>query len=484
MAEKQYTLEQIKEAKEIAAALGMSTGEKHDVFSTTLTNQSLYNFNPGNTAQYGLFQTPGGRPGIWNATAHPRTFTTEVPFEPTTVWQELLDIMTGVTATTGTNSTSSCAAAPTPGVLKTMRIPYTFGIINMDTRTFDVTQVGAVNNRSVMKKDIYNQKVEENPFVPNIPGIAGDNLAGDELRAALYALGVAVERAVGTVNFTGVAATEDNAVPGIARQWAGLDALIKTGYTDSVTGLAAAVVDSDIQTFNANVVGGSDAFSRDIVDAINDLIYGLRERARQVASATPTHALIMRGDLFRQITRIWAEQDAFYHVTGAAGTPISVMGSELQNERREMQRGRMLILDDDSRIPVIIDDTIERRTMGNNFYSSDIYVVAMEWGGVQTLKYQFFNMANTTAEDLASFGTGSIGNSVTINNGLYRLFRFETGGCTHWKIFARPRLILDAPFVHGKLQGAQYNSYYKQQDPLPGMSFHRNGGRSYNTSQF
>lgn len=481
MAEKQYTLEQIKEAQEIAAALGMSAGEKNDVFSTTLTNQSLYNVNPGNTSQLGVFTGVGIRPGMWNATARVRTFANIVPFNRSVYTNEMLEIMTGVTAGTGNNSTSSCAAAPTPGVLKTMRQAYTFGIINMDTTRFDMTGEGARYNRAVVDRDMYNTAMMNNPFIPALPGIEGTDITSNNLRAAMYTLGIEIERSVSTVNFTGVAATEDNAFRGVARQWAGLDALIKTGYADSQTGAVAPVVDSDVQSFNANVVGGTDANSRDIVGALNDLVYGLRERASQVASTVPTHVAIMRPDLFRQLSRIWAEADAFYHVTGAAATPVYATGSELQDARRAMQRGQYIILDDGSQLPVVLDDSLPRDVLGNNYYKSDIYVPALEWGGVPLLQYEYFPMDNPDAEAVASMGTP--GHSMVINGGLYRLFRFETGGCINWKVYGKVRMILDAPFVSGRLDDVWYNSYYKQQDPLPGMSFHSNGGNSYRLSQ-
>lgn len=483
MADKQYTLEQIREAKEIAQALGMQTGEKNDVLSTTLTAQSLYDRNPGNTNQLGVFTGVGIRPGMWNATARPKSFARIVPFRPSVYTNESLEIMTGVTAGSGSNSTSSCAAAPTPGVLKTARQTYTFGIVNMDTTRFDMTTEGARYNRAVVDRDVYNAAAVDNPFIPQLPGIEGTDIASNNLRAAMYTLGIEIERNISTVLFTGVAGTEDNAYRGVARQWAGLDALIKTGYTDAQTGAAAPVMDSDVVGFNANIVGGTDAYGRDIVQALNDTVFGLRERASQVASTLPTHVAIMRPDLFRRLSQIWAEADAFYHVTGSTSTPVYATGSELQDARRAMQNGQYITLDDGSYLPVVLDDTIPRLPTANATYSSDIYIPALEWGGVPLLSMEYFPMNNPDAEAVAGMGTP--GASMVINNGMYRLFRFETGGCINWKVFGKFRMILDAPFVSGRIDNCIYTAYHKQQDAIPGSawSFHNNGGNSYRLSQ-
>lgn len=480
MADKQYTLDELRE---LASALGLSAGQKNDVFSTTLTNQSLYNVNPGNTNQLGVFTGAGIRPGMWNATARTRTFATVVPFNRSIYTNEMLEIMTGVTAGTGTNSTSSCAAAPTPGVLKTARQAYTFGIVNMDTTRFDITGEGARYNRAVDNREMYNNAMMTNPFIPALPGVEGTDLASNNLRAAMYTLGIEIERNISTVLFSGVAGTEADTYLGVARQWAGLDNLIKTGYADSQTGALAPVMDSDVQGFNANVVAGTDAYGRDIVQALNDLVFGLRERARQVASTLPTHIAIMRPDLFRRLSQVWAEADAFYHVTGAAATPVYATGMELQDARRAMQAGQYIILDDGSQLPVVLDDSIPRLPTANATYSSDIYVPALEWGGIPLLQFEYFPMDNPDAEAIASMGTP--GHSMVINNGMYRLFRFETGGCLNYKVYGKFRMILDAPFVSGRLDNVLYTSFYKQVDPIPGSSwsFYSNGGNSYRLSQ-
>lgn len=479
-----YTAEQIAHAEKVAAVLeSLSAGEKNDVFSTTLTNQSLYNVNPGNIDQLGVFTTPGVRPGMFNLTARTRSIASAIPFMSSEIWNEAYDIMTGATqgsAASG-NSINTCAAAPTPGVLKTMKRIFQFGMIHMDTPTFDRTKAGGVYNRAVMTRQMYNNAQVNNPFIPQLPGVNGEGAAQNELRAAMYTLGKGIEDAVVKVNMVGSASSQaaaDTTYAGIPIQWDGLATQIKTGYADSVSGFPATSVDSDVQTFAA-AVGGTDSLGRDLVNAMNDLVYGRRELARKIGLTEPTFAFVMRGDLFREVTRIWAEQLAFYHVTGAAGTPIMGEATYFQQLRQQMQGGNYLMLDDASQVPVIIDDSMPRRPTANNTFQSDILLVALQSGGVQLLHYEFYNMNNAGSAALNGMGSGSAG--MVINGGMYYLFRLETGGCVSWKVVARPRLILDAPFLSGRLDRVEYTVLFKNTDAIVGESYYRDGGVSYHT---
>jgi hypothetical protein len=43
------------------------------------------------------------------------------------------------------------------------------------------------------------------------------------------------------------------------------------------------------------------------------------------------------------------------------------------------------------------------------------------------------------------------------------------------------RMILDAPFVSARIDDIRYKSYTEEQDPIPGMSYWKDGGVSYRT---
>ena len=172
------------------------------------------------------------------------------------VLNELIEIQTGVTAGNGTNNVSACATAPQAGNLKTCQQVYRYGIIHIGTPILDITQVGGMNTRASLPRQAYNSGVLQSPWLPQIPGI--DNLTDvftNQLRAALFAMATEMKRNVSPVHFAGVQGTEDNTYLGVARQWNGLDNLIKTGYVDASTGYACKAADSTITNYNADISG-------------------------------------------------------------------------------------------------------------------------------------------------------------------------------------------------------------------------------------
>ncbi len=452
-------------------------GAKHDTSSTTPSVTPVNGVFPGNNAQLGIFTTPGGRPGIWNATPRMESIARYLPMFKSTILNELPQVATGVTAATGTNQTSACVVGPKPGVLKAARIASTFGIVHISTKIFDVTQAGGQVNRADISPNFYNEASVDNPWLPQVPGVNGLDGQTSVLRTELFALGVAAERAINPVHFVGVAGVEDNTYIGVARQWNGLDALIKTGWVDSVSGQLTPALDANIASFGANIAGGTSANGQGIVTALTDMYYGSDDQVNKLG-IVPNYALVMRPDTFRALANSWAcsyGTDRCYNA--AAGTPITRSSVEVQTNYNDIVRMQMLPMDGRN-IPVILDDSIPRQTIGNGYYAADIYGVMMSGNGVPTLFGEYFDMENSEAMEIVNFlGMGR--NTETTNNGLYRVFKRETGGCVELDFFARPRILTTTPFAHFRMDNVFYNSFWRQTDAQIGNSFYRNGGVTY-----
>lgn len=468
-----------EEVAVLAKAGVLQVGEKHDTSSATPSVAPPHGVYPGDANKFGIFSDYGVRPGMWNVTARPRTIGQYIPMERTLILNEMIDVATGVTAGSGNNVTSACTVGPKPGALKKAKIAATFGIIHMSTKIFDVTQAGMRRNRADIDREVFNSASVNNPWLPMIPGMQGEGIVNSSLRAEAFALAVELERNVGKVHFVGVAGTEDNTYRGVARQWNGLDALIKTGWTDSETGQVVPSLDAAVVTFGAAVDGGTDAFGRNVVTALIDTHYGQEDFLNRI-SVTPQFALVMRPDLFRALAQVWSCAYAIARCSSSsAGTPVT-RDAEMQRRLYEdMLRGRYLPMEGMD-IPVIVDDSIARQTLGNHYYQSDIYGVALRGNGIPTLYGEYFDMNNPEANEiLSAFGTNASGDTTTLNNGMYRVFKRVTGGCYEYDFFARPRLITDAPFAHFRLDDIFYYSHHNTHEPLPSDSFYVNGGRSY-----
>ena len=474
---KEYTLDELR----ALAKFGVFEGAKHDVSSATGVAQPMHGVYPNNSSQYGPFTAVGARPGMFNATARVRSLGQYIPLKKSVYRQEIIDVMTGVLAGTGNNVTTACAIGPKQGALKTCRQVYSFGAIHMSTQVVDITKVGQYLNRADVPRELWNNASFTNPWLPQFDGIQGMATTASQFRANMYAFGVNLEWAVSPVHFKGVAGTEDNTYRGVPRQWAGLDALYKTGYADP-TGVLCPALDSDVVSFNASI-GGTDAFGRSIVEAVTDTVFGRREKARALGMGDITWAFVMRPDAFRALTEVWACNYALFRCTSAqAGQPLPRNPQEVAALRDDMFQNEYLLVDGE-RIPVILDDAITRDVLGNNSYKSDIYFAPLSWAGRDLLYAEYFDQDNPQAMEYAgAFGfTGS--NSKTLNNGMYRVFRYETGGCLEFDFWAEVRIIQDAPFLAARIDDLQYTSYYKQTDPIPGMSYYADGGVSYRTTQ-
>lgn len=460
---------------------GILSGAKHDVSSATPTFSPAVGPFPGNNAQYGPFGVTGNvpRPGLWNATARARTFASLIPLFKSLNQNEIIDVATGVTAGSGNNVTGACAVGPKPGQLKGARVVSTFGIFHESTPIFDLTQTGMVRNYGDQQgeREFFNSVARTNPWLPQVPGIDGENAYASALRTAMGTFGVDAERNIGQVNIVGVSGTEDNAYRGVARQWNGLDRLVRTGWTD-VDGYATPALDAAVVNFGANIDGGTDSSgaARTIVGALVDTFFGQYDFLSMKLGISPDFALVMRPDLFRALTQVWSCLFQTTRCTTSQNGAVQLNAAAVYDEMLAMQRGLYLPMEGTD-VPVVLDDTIPRATLGNNYYKSKIYGLMLRGNGRPTVYGQYFDMANAQAEELAQFAGGA--DTTTVNDGMYRVARYQTGNCLEFDFYGRIRLITDAPFAHFSLDNLFYRSAYDQRDPIPGQSHHKNGGTTY-----
>lgn len=456
----------------------LGSGAKHDTSSATPSAVPTHGPFPGNSNQFGVFSGAGVRPGVWNATPRVRSFASAIPMYKTQINQELIDIATGVSVGSGTNQTSACVVGPKPGVLSAMRFASTFGIIHESTKIFDLTQAGLRRNRADVDRESYNIALTQNNWLPEVPGINGENPLNNVLRTEIMALGIELERNISQVHFVGTAGTENNTYLGVARQWNGLDQLIKTGYVDSVSLVAAPAADSTVVSFNADA-SSTDTFGRTLIAALIDTYYSMVDFLHRLG-IEPGYALVMRPDMFRAIAQIWSCSYSTTRCTSSvAGQPLVRDAVSVRAEYEQMLAGHYLPMEG-ANVPVLLDDSIARDTLGNGYFQSDIYGVALTGNGRPVIYGEYFDMGNPEAMEVANFAGMSDSITDVINNGMYRVFKRATGGCVEYDFFARPRLIVDSPFMHFRLDNVFYRSAFNQHDAIPGQSYYVTpGGRSY-----
>jgi hypothetical protein len=468
---KSYTPDEIAV---LAKADVLSIGQKHDPASTTLTATPLHGAFHGNANQFGIFSAPGTRPGRYSALVRLQHIANVLSFLKTDVIQERLEIMTGVTDSSGENATGFCGNPPVGGQLKVCAQTFRFGEIHIKTNLGDLMQTGLRRNRADIPGEIYNLATTDNPLLPAVPELTAGGDTMSLLRSELLGMTVMLERSVADVDYVGTQGTQNNTYIGIQTQWTGIDGQVITGHTDADTGIACAAADSVVDSFNAEIDGAQATSGLDFVEAAHDTWYAVNQRARGVGMAGVQWVIAMRPEAFQRAVQTWACAYATYRCKdGSAGSPVNREGMEIQNLRLAMQGGQYLLFDA-TQVPVVLDEGIPQDVLGANHFKSDMYFIPVGWAGRPLTYVQYFDTGNPYATEFADF----LGNDTrVINDGLYRVAQRTTGFCKEYLFGAKLRIILDAPFLAGRLDDIRYSFYAKIRSGDPGVTaFYADGG--------
>ncbi len=471
--------EQIKAYKEAGMlddviATMKEIGAKNDVSANLPYANPVYGMLPGSSTQSGIFTRPGVRPETISAIGQPMDFTSVLNPVSSQFAQERVGILTGQTATEGTNPSDVCGTPARPGQLKTCQQNYVFGQLYIGSEKLSITSAGMLANRAVSERTILNA-AQTDPLIPDVLQAAGANLLSPEAQA-LYQLGTAVRRVLSVVAITGdPSVAYGSAELGFVREFNGLDTLIKTGYADAITSAACPAADSDVRTWGAATsatVGGNS-----IAQELTDLYFGRVTIARQVG-IDAQWAFVMPFPLFRELTYDYAS-NYFVNRLTAPFTSSVTSNTNSESTRRlqiEMLNGNYLLIDNVA-VPVLFSDGQPAEYAGN-YHQSDIYLIPVSINGRDGVRFEFFPMDNPQAAQLINRFNNEI---QVLNGGMYAMAYERSKFCVEMVLTAQFRMFLEAPFLAGRLDSVQYTSNIKYRSPLPGGASYVNGGVTYVT---
>lgn len=439
-----------------------------------------------------LFNTPGLSRGIVNAgLIQPLTglygFLEAAGHVHTTRFvNPVFGMMTGQTASTGSEPTENCAPGRRPGNLKLCKQVWPFGQLTMTSQVVSLVDAGQVNNTG----ESLDLQLIGNPFaeLPQITPLRPRDLFLRREAKAVLELINASRRDYCGLTFTGNPAnTAANA--GGYKEFNGLDRLINTGYRDSETGLACAAADSTIVT---NLVGKPvESNAEEYVDTLVEAHDYVNHLARQLRLGDVTWAFVMRRGAFRALTEIWPCTYRTYRCQVANPRGEVVLdGNRMSEMVVEMRQGEYLLIDG-VQVPVIIDDCqpetfVNNVTPGGGTWTSDIYLVPLRGsafagdeyspsGQITFLDFFDFN-APGAARDVIQ-GLGVQGTAQVTNDGRYLILKEPpTRGCYDIQIWTRPRLICRAPFLAVKFEDVRYQKRFNERGFTPGGPYTLNGG--------
>lgn len=447
------------------------------------TATATYPHGPG-----GLFSYPGLSQPVFSALALPMMgLQSRLPVEGTNETNPLFELITGVTASTGSEPEGPCDLPPTAGDTKLCITSVVFGRFSRASKVIDLDKTGLIVNRGEMT----DLRLVNNPFVnqsANMPSLPGGMNPADVVKTTMgnqiFNLGVAWSRDFADILYNGN--PTNNTAGGGYAEFRGLDSLINTGYQDAVTGNACAAADSLIYSYGNQIVNstGSTAFN-----TITGIYFNLKHTARITGMMPVKWVIVMRPALFQEIANIWAcsYMSARCTTNAIGNNSTQFVEARAVVELRDAMLNHMAetgqyLLIDGERVEVVLDDAIPETNIGGGTFSSSIYFVPLTvLGGTRATFLQYKDYDMTGAAETGNLWTGRAGHFQTSDNGRF-LWHFlpPTMYCIQMAAKTEPRLVLRTPYLAARITNVRYTPFQPMRswDPNAGASMYFDGGRT------
>lgn len=449
--------------------------------STTPT--TTYAHGPG-----GLLSAPGLSKEIINAMLLPHMgLQSRLPSYPSNEANPLYAILTGVTATTGTEPTGVCDDPPVAGLAKLCEQSYVFGRQSRMTRVFELDRLGLTTNRG----EYYDFNLVGNPFsaagpnaeIPSVPGGGQAQQINSEVGKQMFELAVAWGRDFGGRLYTGN--PTNNTAGGGDKYYRGLDALINTGYRDAETAVACLAADSIVWNFASSNV--STASMTNMVRTITSIARRLKLNARGMGLNPVKWVIAMREMLFYELTEGWPCNYMTYRCSNvfSAGQPQTTSSAELMAMRTEMRgnldarTGQFLWIDGE-KWEVVFDDFITETALANGAFNSSIYFVPLTVIGgrrVTYMEYVNYDMTGGFMDGARAFAPD--GAYFTTDGGRFAWHKKPPANfCVQALVKSEPRLILRTPMLAARITNVAYTPLAHERDWATSGYYFADGGKT------
>jgi len=448
---------------------------------TTVYGHGVTGPQPGGVA--GLFSYPGLEPNIVNAMVMPRLGLIDALPSRTSIYDNpLYGIMTGVTASSGSEPTGVCDDPPTAGLMKLCTHAFVFGRMSRMTRVFEIDRAGRFINRS----DFNDLQLTGNPldggfWNPQQPGNASPDVAvRSELAKALFEFSVAWGRDFAPILYTGSPA--NNTASNGYKEPYGLDILINDGYRDAETGVACPAADSIVRDFGSVDIASN---SLNFVLQVTNIIRNLRYNASRMGLDPASWAIVMPWSMFYQVTEVWPCAYSTYRCTVLGDNNRGVIDIMGQNAMRDDMRGDIFsqtgqyLLVDGQRIPVILDDGVAETVSAGAAFTSTMYFVPLRYVGNRPATFlEYVNYDGPMGAMEMARALAPQGSYYTTNAGRF-LWHVKppTNFCVQMLAKTEWRIILETPQIAAVLQNVKYVPVSEQRSPFPSnTSYYVDGG--------
>jgi len=404
-----------------------------------------------------------------------------IPVQTSIDTQPLFPYITGFQRSDTQEKNAVCDNPEDANSFKTCIQTTVFGRKEFKTRQVEINRIGQRLNRG----EFLDLNLENDPLVEQMGGLMqgffgltnqSSILAGREMVMRLVEVGVAYQRWFCPQVYTGNPA--NSMAGGGYKEFPGLDLLISRTKVDALTGQSCLSLYSDVKDFSYRQV--SSTADPDIYRTLSTMMYILETKAIQQNLSPVDLRLVMRPQLFFELTRFWPQQ---YNTDGATLTNAGLDVLILENVRMrdEMRSGQFLNINS-KRYPVILDPCIMEENQADNGaipiggFASDIYVVPFtaRGGSIRTLYWEYYDYRNDVIPAVRDARADAW--YWTDSGAFLWHIKPPDNWCLEVISKVEPRLILRTPQLAGRLQNVTYVPLQHTDDVLPSQDYWVNGG--------
>ena len=428
----------------------------------------------------GMFAVAGMETDVISTHVTPRGIGASLPVYTSYVTDPYYGIFTGYTAETGARPVTPCEDGPS-GSMKAGVLTASFGRVQHDTKTIEIDtvldQTRGVNNNLRLLGEIYGNGVfGGSDAAPNSP----QQILNLVVMSEMVGVGVQFERDLAKLTWQGNPA--NNTAQGGHKEFNGLDRLIKTGHVDAESSTAMAAADSHIVAFAHNLVTGT---TKDIVEEMLATEHYLYHLADRTGLSPVTWKIVMRPELWYELTKVWPSRYLSNNATNFAGTNVMAFNDGSTVRERDRMRQTLQIDLNGRTYEVITDDGIyfdDNVSDSGNYsagqYGSSIYFLPTMVSGNFPSMYWEHKSYTAVPAQIAPMGAGVRNTEFWTDNGRF-LWAYDSNGfCFKLKAKCEPRILLRTPHLAAKIQNIKYVPTKALRSPFPADATFVQGGVS------
>jgi len=428
----------------------------------------------------GILSMPGQRADVMNAMLLPVGIQAELPYRLSRDNSPVFPILTGQTDSTGSEPVSACDDAPQPGNLKICNQTWPFGRHVRDSQVMQADRAGLLVNS---RYEFLDARLVGNPFtnLERPQEISIDEALRTEVGKKLVELYNAWLLDFSPIVYSGNPANTAGNTGYI--EYNGFDKIINTGYQDAYSGQACPAADSVIVNFGGNTITGNE---NQIVTDIVEVYAYLKYLSERVGLAPVTWKIAMRYELFRQLTQIWPCVYMTYRCTfGQTTNATNFVDARDQQNLRDSMRAERYLLIDGVRVDVVVDDNITETVPASNTFMSDVYFIPMTVRGNRPVTYMEYFDLNAPGGMRDVTQAWAPNQFEIIGGGRFWLHRKpSTNECIQVRLGAKPRLIVETPFLAARLTNVKYSPpLFHSRSPFPDSPYYFVDGGPTSQSQ-